>query len=129
MDFTFDELLRALDRVPAFQKEDYDDEEKAEMLEYRDYYTPGCLISWDELAWEAEHDRAKVTINDVEYLISKVHETGGMDKGSDACYVFKIGQVYIKKEGFYASHYGNDWDGDLYQVEPFEKTIVDYKRV
>lgn len=55
--------------------------------------------------------------------------TGGEGGGSDAYVVFKLGDRYFKKEGYYASHYGTDWDGRLYEVEPYEKTVTFYRPV
>jgi len=34
---------------------------------------------------------------------------------------------YFKKEGYYASYDGSNWDGSLFEVEPFEKTVTDWK--
>jgi len=129
MTFTMDDLLRALDRVPEFQHEDYTEEEIAEMLEYGDYYVPGCVISWGELGWEADKGRAKVTLDGVEFPIKVVKETGGMDEGSYASYVFEIAGRFFRKEGYYQSHQGYDWDGDFEEVEPFELRVTDYRPV
>lgn len=58
-----------------------------------------------------------------------VAEAGGMDKGSYAMHVFKVGDQLFRKEGFYQSHYGYDWDGDLTEVEAYEKTVTDYREI
>lgn len=35
---------------------------------------------------------------------------------------------FFRKEGYYASHYGTDWDGDLYEVEPVTKSVTFYEQ-
>lgn len=56
-----------------------------------------------------------------------VDTTGGMDKGSNASVTIKIGDQYFRKEGYYASHYGYDWDGPLREVVPVEKIVTVYE--
>jgi hypothetical protein len=55
--------------------------------------------------------------------------SGGEGGGSNVYSVFKIGDQYFKKTGYYASHYGTDWDGSIYEVVPQEKTITVYKSI
>lgn len=61
--------------------------------------------------------------------IEKVKSWGGEDQGSDIgrVYHFKDHDVYLRIDGYYASHYGSDWDDDPYEVKPKEKTIVVYE--
>lgn len=56
----------------------------------------------------------------------KIESTGGMDEGSNASIVFKLNDQFFRKEGFYASHYGYDWDGAFYECEPKEVVVVQY---
>lgn len=70
-----------------------------------------------------------IVLNGVEYKITQKDQTGGMDEGSAASVVFEIDGRHFRKSGYYASHYGYDWDGDLEEVEPFEKTVTDYRPV
>lgn len=58
---------------------------------------------------------------------------GGEGGGEDAYQVVKLvaddgSERYFRKEGYYASHYGCDWDGDLYEVVPYEKVVTFYDR-
>lgn len=55
-----------------------------------------------------------------------VETTGGEGKGDEASIVIKIGDQYFRKEGYYASHYGYDWDGDLEEVRPKVVERVEY---
>lgn len=60
---------------------------------------------------------------------------GGEGGGEDAYQVVKLvaedgSERFFRKEGYYASHYGCDWDGDLYEVVPYDKVVTFYdKRV
>lgn len=60
-----------------------------------------------------------------------VEQFGGMDQGSDLWTVFRIlgDDRLFRKNGYYASHDGSYYDGALEQVEAFEKTVTDYRRV
>ena len=84
----------------------------------------------------AEPDWYDLDISNVEVVfegetvdVKLVHETGGMDVGSNASMTFKIGDQFFKKEGYYASHYGYDWDGDFFEVKPVERVITGYEPV
>lgn len=70
-----------------------------------------------------------VTLNGVEYEWTSVADIGGMDQGSYAAVIFKVGDRLFRKEGYYASHYGTDWDGNFEEVEVYEKTVKDYRAV
>jgi len=41
--------------------------------------------------------------------------------------VIRIGDQLFRKEGYYASHYGYDWDGTFEEVEAKPKTITVYE--
>lgn len=73
-------------------------------------------ISTTELVFEGETVEVKL-----------VHETGGMDVGSNASMTFKIGDQFFTKQGYYASHYGYDWDGDFFESKPVERVITEYE--
>lgn len=64
-----------------------------------------------------------------ETAIKWIAETGGMDEGSNASVVFQIGNQMFKKEGYYASHYGYDWDGDLFEVESYVRQVDDFRPI
>jgi hypothetical protein len=59
---------------------------------------------------------------------------GGEGQGDHAHMVFLVvddrGFVrHYKKDGFYASHYGTDWDGEFYEVKPTAVEAIEYIRV
>lgn len=78
---------------------------------------------WTELAGN------RVVLNGVTYDIEEVDSTGGMDEGSNATVTLKIGDQYFRKSGYYASHYGYDWDGDFEEVHPVQKSITVYESI
>lgn len=100
-------------------------------------------VGWSERVEDASrpygyrYDRHDliVTLDGVEY-IAKVDQEGGEGEGSHAEAVFTLTPVveatetlHFRKSGYYASHYGFDWDGRFEQVEPYEKTVIDYRAV
>lgn len=71
----------------------------------------------------------KVVLRGTEVPVREVERTGGMDEGSNASVIIEVGSQFFKKSGYYASHYGHDWDGDFLEVKPVEKTVVVYEAV
>lgn len=61
--------------------------------------------------------------------VSIAEQTGGMDEGSNASITFQIGSQYFRKDGYYASHYGYEWDGAFYEVRPKRVTVTQFERV
>jgi hypothetical protein len=41
--------------------------------------------------------------------------------------VIRVGTQLFRKNGYYASHYGTDWDGSVDEVVSSEKVITVYK--
>lgn len=83
---------------------------------------------WHEAYWgRKEYDLGEFGV--AQYLDG---ETGG--EGS-AEYIWQVWQVtdgegnvqFFKKEGYYMSYDGSNWDGELFEVEPYEKTVTDWK--
>lgn len=58
-------------------------------------------------------------------------EHGGEGSGENIWQVWSVTAddevQYFRKQGYYASYDGSNWDGDLYEVEPFEKTVTDWR--
>ena len=59
----------------------------------------------------------------------RVQDFGGEGLGNELWVVFKIGDRHFRKQGSYDSWEGGEWDGLLQEVEPFEKTVIDYKGI
>ena len=79
--------------------------------------------------WGEMYDNGFIIVDGEPVNYEVVDTTGGMDKGSHASVTFKIGDQYFRKEGFYASHYGTDWDGDFDEVRPVTVEKVEYAPV
>ena len=61
--------------------------------------------------------------------LEHVDSHGGEGEGDEAWVVFRVGDQLFMKTGYYTSHYGFEWDGDLEEVEAYEKTVTDYRPV
>ena len=85
-------------------------------------------FSPDEYGW-LEMEGVRLNIDDHQEIIKVVDETGGMDAGSDASVVIRVGDQLFRKQGYYQSHYGYDWDGDFSEVEPYARTVTDYRPI
>lgn len=85
-------------------------------------------LSWSEIAWE-DCDQETLNIDGEEVKLSLVEsDPGGEGHGEYVFLVIKVGDQLFRKEGFYASHHGTDWDGDFSEVEPKEVTVTKYVR-
>lgn len=68
-----------------------------------------------------------ITLRDETVEVSEVAQEGGMDEGSSIWFVVRIGDQLFRKDGYYASHYGTDWDGAFYEVKAAQKTVTVYE--
>jgi hypothetical protein len=59
--------------------------------------------------------------------IEHVAGAGGEGEGDSIWFVTKVGDQLFRKDGYYASHYGTDWDGDFREVQAVEKTVIVYE--
>lgn len=86
---------------------------------------------WSELA-DCEHEPVAV---EGAGSVEVVHgETGGEGAAEHCEMVFKVtagdGTVrFFKKEGWYQSFNGTEWDGDFFEVEPALRTITVYNAI
>lgn len=80
-------------------------------------------------SWDYATEDVPFTIYGEPVEVKIVEETGGMDEGSQASVTFSIGSQFFRKDGYYASHYGHDWDGAFYEVRPRSVTVTQYERI
>ncbi|WP_152346628.1 hypothetical protein [Brevibacterium sp. CFH 10365] len=80
-------------------------------------------------SWDYEKIDVPFLLRGVPTEVSIAEQTGGMDEGSNASITFQIGSQYFRKDGYYASHYGYDWDGAFYEVRPKQVTITQFERI
>ena len=62
----------------------------------------------------------------VEYKDGKMPAEGG---GEDIWVVVQIGDQFFRKDGYYMSHDGAYWDGDLHEVKPETRPVTFYEKV
>ncbi|QNN99279.1 hypothetical protein SEA_FAUST_207 [Streptomyces phage Faust] len=55
----------------------------------------------------------------------------GVDSGGEKYLweIFKVGDQYFRMHGSHDSWEGSCWDGELEEVEPYTKSVVDYRSV
>lgn len=80
-------------------------------------------------SWDYEKIDVPFLLRGVPTEVSIAEQTGGMDEGSNASITFQIGSQYFRKDGYYASHYGYEWDGAFYEVRPKRVTVTQFERV
>lgn len=83
--------------------------------------------------WHEGYEHGPFVVEGLGTLSYVTGEHGG--EGS-AEYIWQVWSVvnldtdeiqYFKKDGYYASYDGSNWDGEIYEVEPFEKTVTDWR--
>lgn len=85
---------------------------------------------WGELAYYDDGYSTTITLRGEDAHIVMVESKPGREGGGEDIYVVvKVGDQFFQKDGFYASHYGSDWDGEVTEVRPVEKTITVYEPV
>jgi hypothetical protein len=99
---------------------DYTKDEILEAIEESDY-------SQNEFWTECSNATLKLRGQEVTVRIED--SEGGSGEGERCMAVISVGSQFFKKEGYYASHYGYEWDGDFSEVEPYERTIRDWRNV
>lgn len=60
--------------------------------------------------------------------VTYVDDYGGEGQGDEYWVVFKVGDQFFRVDGWYASYDGGELDGDVYEVEPQEVTVIEYNR-
>ncbi|WP_029090063.1 hypothetical protein [Brevibacterium album] len=128
--YTTDEVLAAL----AAREEIEDAGYGGERIDWFDLAHPpiACDAEGNVIRSESGslvYEENTVSLRGEDVPLSVVHETGGEEQGSYASIVIALGSQFFRKEGYYASHYGADWDGSFHEVEPRQVVVTEYKRV
>jgi hypothetical protein len=79
---------------------------------------------WDFIGYGED---VTLTLRGEEVPVEYIARHGGMGEGDDIWVVFRLGTQLFKKSGYYASHYGTDWDGDLNEVNVVERMVTFYE--
>jgi hypothetical protein len=88
---------------------------------------------WDGLSYGHDAPDNKVTLTlqdgsgDTFELEVVEAEPGGEGHGEEVWIVVKVGDQLFKKDGYYASHYGTDWDGSFREVKAQQKYVTVYQ--
>jgi hypothetical protein len=73
-------------------------------------------------------DVAYEDFDEKELPLKLVHSVGGGEGGGEYVErVFEHAGIFVKLTGYYASYSGTDWDEDVVQVFPKQKTITVYE--
>lgn len=96
------------------------EELKSWAIDDEEYYSYADL--WHEVYYGTEVDSpfGKVT---------RVAHWGGEGDGAEMFLVFSVGGRLFQITGYYSSYDSSSWDGPLVEVEPYEKTVVRYRKV
>ncbi|WP_040828957.1 hypothetical protein [Nocardia jiangxiensis] len=109
-----------------------------------DYDHDGEYVNWDafeekltDWGWEDGTYRTKLCsfeIPDLGMLTALVVDGGGEGHGEYTEMVFGItapdgAEQVFRKEGYYASFHGGDWDGDLFEVFPVDRVVRFYEKM
>lgn len=89
------------------------------------HYEDSHEAGWDAVQEHSDQDGGWPTpIGSLEQIDS----FGGEGKGDEYWMILRLTQGDVertfKKEGYYASHYGHEWDGYFSEVSPVEKTVI-----
>lgn len=99
---------------------------------YRQYssYSQGWVEEDGGFWHEVGYSRTKIILRGEEVEVECVEDFGGGEgSGEERWVVVQIGDQLFRKTGWYASHYGSEFDGDLEEVEAYQKTITAYRPV
>lgn len=93
-----------------------------------DWHAAGTYKDWRGDDVEQEDNRLRLDIDGetvyAEFAGGKMPAEGG---GERVYAVIKVGDQFFQKNGYYARHYGTDWDGSLDEVHPVEKVVTIYE--
>ena len=117
-DYTASQVESAIESSPGFES----------WGEADNWTLAGPRTNWSGKVYEATDDRLFIAIDDelipVEFVDGKMPAEEG---GSSVWVVVRAGTQLFRKNGYYASHYGTDWDGSFDEVIPSEKVITVYE--
>lgn len=89
--------------------------------------------SWDGLEERLDRAGSSIALADIGTL-RLIENIGGEGEGDYAALIFTVTDAtgntrLFRKEGYYASFHGTDWDGTFAEVEAYDKTVTDYREI
>lgn len=105
--------------------------------EFEDYLDKKWLLEGDYcnyhsargfygILWDGQQKRLVTKYGDVEVMSRDTDYSDGQEERS---LVFRLGDKFYRKIGYYDSWNTYDWHGDLTEVKPIEKTVILYQKV
>lgn len=98
-------------------------------------YTPQevhqAIVECDDFYWRLDehYNNPTLTLRGEEVEVEPIQlDLGGEGHGEDIHVVFRVGDQLFRQDGYYASHYGPDWDSAPYEVGPVARTVTFYER-
>lgn len=85
-------------------------------------------IYWGDLHF-SNADPFEITLDDETVTVYPDGFGGGVNAGPNIWVAFKVGDQYFRKTGYHECHYGTEWDGDVEEVTPRQKTITVYDSI
>ena len=86
--------------------------------------------NWSEVKYASKDSVVfDVEIDGIDWPVTKVDGFGGEGQGDEIWVVVSVGTQTFRKEGYYDSHHGSDWDGEFEEVRGVEKTVTVYEEV
>jgi hypothetical protein len=83
---------------------------------------------WDNLVYKTDGYLTAVLLQNEPVVLTKVASKNSDEETDSAVWVVvRVGGQYFRKEGYYQSHYGTEWDGSVHEVWPKEKTVTVYE--
>jgi hypothetical protein len=83
---------------------------------------------WAEFKWSTTgRVLLHVSLHGETLPVTKVDDFGGEGQGDDIWVVIRVGTQLFEKSGYYASHYGSDWEGPFTEVQAVQKTVTVYE--
>ena len=103
-------------------------ENEVEVALQNSFSQQGSNDFWSYLRWNGN---LPLQVGDL--TIEFVDDFGGEGRGDTAWVIVKASKgsdsALFRKDGYYASYYGFEWDGSFYRVEAKEKTITVYSEL
>ncbi|QNN99277.1 hypothetical protein SEA_FAUST_205 [Streptomyces phage Faust] len=95
------------------------------MLEGKHYNLHG-MYSFYESLWDGEVSELRTPYGTVKRIHSSTDYEDGLEQ---RIMIIQVGDRHFRKVGYYNSWDSSNWDGDLVEVRPREKTVTVYETV
>lgn len=106
--------------------------EDSKAKSWRDHWDSVSDLEWSTIEDIFDYNGGKTFTTHGRTISGEDFDTGGEGHAEEVYMVFKTIDIdgavqYWRKDGYYASYAGSEWDGDLREVELVERTVVFYE--